>query len=108
MPSKKQYSNLSALKEHVDFWSNFTCASDFIINTIVEGHRIPFFDLPENFIIPNKSSALKFKDFVNEAISELIKRDVFRKFLIHQSLSILSTLCSSPVGNAGSIWTFRI
>ena len=33
---------------------------------------------------------------------------VLRKFLFHQSLSILSTLCSSPVGNAGLFWTFRI
>ena len=38
----------------------------------VEGYRVPFFDLPGNFIIPNRSSAFKFKDFVNEAISELI------------------------------------
>ena len=55
-------------------WSNSIRASDFIINTIVEGYRIPFFDLSENFGIPNRSSAFKFKDFVNEAISELIER----------------------------------
>ena len=50
---------LVCLKEHVDFWSNSIRASDFIINTIVEGYRIPFFDLPENFVIPNRSSALR-------------------------------------------------
>ena len=38
-------------------------ASDFI-NTIVEGYKIPFFDLPESFVIPNWSSALKFKDLL--------------------------------------------
>ena len=98
---------VGSLREHFDFWSNSIRASDFIISTIVEGYRIPFFDLPENFVIPNRSSAFKFKDFVNEAISEL-SVVVSRKFLFHQSLPILSTLCSSPVGNAGLFWTFRI
>jgi len=63
---------VGSLREHVDFWSNSIRASGFIINTAVEGYRIPFFDFPENFAIPNRSSAFKFKDFVNEAISELI------------------------------------
>ena len=90
------------------FGSNSIRASGFIINTTVEGYRIPFFDLPENFVIPNRSSAFKFKDFVNEAISELISVVVLRKFITHQILSILSTLCSSPVGNTGLFWISRI
>ena len=35
----------------------------------------------ENFVIPNRSSAFKFKDFVNEAISELIERGCVQKVL---------------------------
>ena len=61
------------LNEHVEFWMNSICASDFITNTIVEGYKIPFLNLPKNFVIPNRSSAFKFKDFVEEAISELIE-----------------------------------
>ena len=72
---------VGALREHVDFWSNSIRASDFIINTMVEGYRIPFFDLPKNFVIPNRSSAFKFKDFVNEAISELIERGCVKEVL---------------------------
>ena len=49
---------------------------------IVEGYIIPFFDLPENFVIPNRSSAFKFKDFVNKAISELIERGCVKEVLI--------------------------
>ena len=64
---------VGSLKAHVEFWSNSVQASDFIISTIVDGYRIPFFDLPEGYFIPNRSSAFKFKDFVNEAISELIE-----------------------------------
>ena len=62
---------VGSLREHVDFWSNSIHTSDFIINIIVEGYRIPFFDLPEYFVISNRCSAFKFKDFVNEAISQL-------------------------------------
>ena len=74
---------VGSLREHVDFWSNSIRASELnSINTIFEGHRIPFFHLPENFVIPNRSSAFKFKDFVNEAISELIERGCIKKVLI--------------------------
>ena len=65
---------VGSLREQVEFWMNSIRASDFIINTIVEGYKIPFIDFPENFVIPNRSSAFKFKDFVDDAISELIER----------------------------------
>ena len=65
---------VGSLKEHVEFWMNSIRASHFIINTIVEGYKIPFLDLRENFVILNRSSAFKFKDFVDDAISELIER----------------------------------
>ena len=61
---------VGSLKTHVEFWSNSVQASDFIISTIVDGYRIPFFDLPASCAIPNRS-AFKFEDFVNEGISEL-------------------------------------
>lgn len=99
---------VGSLRDHVDFWSNSIRASDFIINTIVEGYRIPFLDLPENFIIPNRSSAFKFKDFVYEAISELIERGCVQEVLNPPKFINPLPLCSSPVGNAGSFWTFRI
>ena len=51
------------------------------LSFIVEGYRIPFFDLPENFAIPNRSSAFKFKDFVFEAILELIERGCVKEVL---------------------------
>ena len=70
-----------SFREHVGFWSNFIRASDFIINTIVEGYRIPFFDLPENFAVPNRCLAFKFKDFVFEAVSELIQRGCVKEVL---------------------------
>ena len=86
---------VGSLREHVDFWSNSIRASDFIINTVVEGYRIPFFDLPENFVIPNRSSALKFKDFVNEAISELIERGCVKEVLNPPTVYQYSARCAA-------------
>ena len=45
---------VGSLKEHVDFWINSIRASELIINTIVEGCKFPFFDLPESFVIPKR------------------------------------------------------
>jgi len=60
-------------KTCVEFWSSSVQASDFAISTILDGKRIPFVELLESYFIPNESSAFKLKDFVNEAISELIE-----------------------------------
>lgn len=60
-------------KKYVDFWLNFICVFDFIINMIVEGYRIFFIDLLENFVIFNRFLVFKFRDFVDEVILELIE-----------------------------------
>ena len=99
---------VGSLKAHVELWSDSIQASDFIINTIVDGCRIPFFDLPERYFIPNRSSALEFKDVANEAISELIKRGCVMEVDMPPVLINHYTLYNSPVGNAGLFWICRI
>ena len=37
--------------------------------------------MPDNFVIPSRSSTFKFKDFVSEAISELIERGFVNEVL---------------------------
>ena len=98
---------VGSLREHVDFWSNSIRASDFIINTIVEGYRIPFFDMPENYIIPTDLRPSSLKISLMRPFQSSLSVVVLRKFLIHPSLSVLCTWCSSPVGNAGLFWIFR-
>ena len=89
-------------------WSDSIQASDLIINTIVDGCRIPFFDLPERYFIPNRSSALEFKDVGSEAISELIKRGCVMEVDMPPVLINHYKLYNSPVGNAGLFWICRI
>ena len=47
-------------------------ASGFILSVIRNGYKIPFIDFPPPKVFPNNASALKEKDFVSEAISDLL------------------------------------
>ena len=47
-------------------------ASVFILSVIRKGYKIPLIDFPPPKVFPNNSSALKEKDFVSEAISDLL------------------------------------
>ena len=46
--------------------------SGFTLSVIRNGYKIPFIDFPPPKVFPNNDSALKEKDFVSEAISDLI------------------------------------
>lgn len=63
---------VGSLRQNISFWSETLKANSFIVESITEGYRIPFFELPENYVIPNRSSAFKFKVFVDEAVSDLL------------------------------------
>ena len=76
---------VGSLREHVDFWSNSIRASGFIINTIVEGYRIPFFDLPENFVTPNRSSP-RCAAFRLEPCRLILGLSYLNRFILKQSV----------------------
>ena len=90
------------------FWSNSIRASDFIINTIVEGYRIPFLNCQIILLFPIDLRPSSLKILLTRWSQSYLSIVVLRKFLILPSLSILYTWCSSPVGNAGLFWFFRI
>ena len=48
-------------------------ANPEILKTIQEGYNIPFFKTPSEAFSKNNLSALKNMDFVEEAVSELVK-----------------------------------
>lgn len=59
------------LKRHVNFWHKIG-TSQFILNVIVEGYRLPFIYIPKPKISKNNKSADNHKDFVNEAVADLL------------------------------------
>ena len=59
------------LKTHAQFWLSIG-ASQFILDVIDQGYRIPFHSSPPVSFSSNNKSALAHPDFVEEAISELL------------------------------------
>ena len=78
----------------IQFWCNSVRASDFIINSTVEAYKIPFFDLYENFVIPNRYSAFKFKDFVKMYHSCAHGADVQWKMQAYFLSFVFKQICS--------------
>ena len=59
------------LKLRMPFWRSLG-SSQFILNVISQGYKIPFFELPTPFFKGNNASALSNSSFVSEAVNELL------------------------------------
>ena len=60
------------LRKCIDFWRSLE-VSQFILNVIIQGYKIPFFHLPTPFSKANNASARKNSSFVSEAFNDLLK-----------------------------------
>ena len=60
------------MKQSVNFWKNI-CTSNFILDIIEDGYKIPFLQEPMSIFLKNNKSALNNSEFVNEAILDLVK-----------------------------------
>jgi len=60
------------LLANIKFWEQVLEARPQIIDCIKEGYKLPLLALPEPYRRPNHKSALQNKEFVNQAISDLI------------------------------------
>ena len=61
------------LKSRIAYWKEIG-AYDFILDTIENGYKIPFFSTPTPVILKNNRSALDHKSFVEQAIHDLLIR----------------------------------
>lgn len=66
------------LRDHVEFWESIG-ANSFILDTIKNGYKIPFYSLPGKSISENNMSAKRDMPFVKEAIQELLDRGLVEK-----------------------------
>ena len=60
------------LKSSLNFWVETLDASDFVLDMIRRGYRLPFAEYPSQCFLKNNRSALKHPGFVAEAITELL------------------------------------
>ncbi|CAC5381524.1 unnamed protein product [Mytilus coruscus] len=85
------------LKENIQFWINIG-AYDYIIDTIRDGYKIPFYSIPPSTYLHNNLSALKNSDFVHTAIQDLLQRGLIvqcdnRPFVVNPlTVSVQSNL----------------
>ena len=61
------------LKRNLKFWREVIKPSDFILNMIQSGYKIPFHTTPGPYYYDNRSSALRRKSFVEFQIRELLE-----------------------------------
>ena len=61
------------LKAHLSFWELKLQPAPWIISCIKEGYKLPLLSIPETYIRPNQASALANREFVTQAISELVQ-----------------------------------
>ena len=66
------------MKTSLSFWKNIN-TSEFIIDIIKSGYKIPFVNEPENIILKNNKSALDQTEFVEKAIKELSNANLIRE-----------------------------
>ena len=73
-----------SLKTNLDYWKE-TGTSDYILDVVQNGYRLPFKTPPKKAEFKNNKSALKNEDFVMSSIDELVKsnRVVEVPFLNH-------------------------
>ena len=62
----------SPLKSSLNFWVETLDASDFVLDIIRRGYRLPFAEYPLQCFLKNNRSALPHPDFVAVAIIELL------------------------------------
>ena len=61
------------LKDNIQFWIDIG-AYDFVIDTIKNGYKIPFYSSPHSVHLNNNLSATNNADFVSTAIQDLLNR----------------------------------
>ena len=83
------------LKCHAQFWRSIG-ASQFILDVIDRGYRIPFHSPPPVSFTSNNKSALVHPDFVEEAISELlVSNRIFKSDSLPHNVNPLSVSVQS-------------
>ncbi|MCG8032477.1 MAG: hypothetical protein JAZ03_09910, partial [Candidatus Thiodiazotropha taylori] len=66
------------LKKHLSFWRNIG-SSEFVLDVIENGYKIPLYSMPDRKTYKNNRSALSEPVFVTEAVKDLLDRGLIEK-----------------------------
>ena len=62
----------------MDFWRTLE-VSQFVLNVIMQGYKIPFFQLPTPFAKRNNTSARENSDFVSQTVNNSLRLDLIEE-----------------------------
>ena len=93
------------LKLCFDFWHSIG-TSQFILNVIRQGYKIPFFEFSTPFFKANDDSALSNSSFVSKAVNELLHANlVYEIFCVPGTVNPLSVSALSSDKQRFFFWT---
>ena len=72
-PKDEPLSVQGRLLEHSSFWKEELEASQFVLDIVTNGYKIPFIAYPQPMIAKNHHSALKHSKFVEDSIGDLVQ-----------------------------------
>ena len=75
-PDKSPLSVQGRLREHFEFWEVELEASQFVLDIVKNGYKLPFIAIPQKTVAKNHSSALKhFSDSIDELVQSQCVRE---------------------------------
>ena len=66
------------LKSSINFWQNIA-VSDFILNVIKDGYKIPLLHQPQGIVLYNNKSAFDNNVFFDQAIIDLLRGGLIKE-----------------------------
>ena len=94
------------LKASIKFWESID-ASEFVLNTIKYGYKIPFVTVPQNFVFENNRSAKLEHEFVTENILKLLNNGLVREVQIPPNIVSPLSVAKSSSGKLRLILDLR-
>ena len=67
------------LQKHYKFWRDVLHAPPFVQNMVENGYIIPFNSPPTKYYAKNNKSSLNHKEFVESAITDLLKKGAIQE-----------------------------
>ena len=89
------------LKENISFWRDVLKAPTPVLNWIEDGYKLPLITEPPAHMQANQPAAIEHREFVNEAVADLLRNGCVKKVVAAPHVcSLLSVVCNAEGKNA--------
>ena len=95
------------LKANISFWEQKLQPAPWIISCIKEGYKLPLRSIPDPYIRPNQASALANKEFITQAISEMVQNRCVVKVANQPHVCSPLSVVSNSVGKQRLVINLR-